>query len=49
MNIPAFFRYLNMKIEKYHKMTTNPFLEPQPIVVIWVEEPTSEENKKVDK
>ena len=38
MNIPAFFKFLNRKIEKYNKMATNPFLEPQPFVIIWVDE-----------
>ena len=46
MNIPAFFRFLNRKIEKYNKMATNPFLAPQPIVIIWVEENNSEDKKE---
>ena len=43
MNIPNFFKFLNKKIEKYDKMATNPFLEPQPIVIIWIEKDTQED------
>ena len=49
MNIPTFFRFLNMKIEKYHKMATNPFLEPQPIVLIWVEDSSTTVDTSQDK
>lgn len=38
MNIPTFFRFLNKKIEQYDKMATNPFIEPCPFIIIWVEE-----------
>ena len=41
MNIPTFFRFLNMKIKKYNKMATNPFTEPHPLVIIWVEDTES--------
>ena len=46
MNIPTFFRYLNIKIEKYHKMATNPFLENHPLIIIWVEENNTEYKKE---
>jgi hypothetical protein len=42
MKVSTFFKILNKKIEKYERMTTNPFTIPQPIVLIWLEE--SEEN-----
>ena len=38
MRLSTFFKILNRKIEKYDKMTSNPFLEPHPIILIWVEE-----------
>lgn len=38
MNIPTFFKFLNRKIQKYDKMTSNPFQIPQPIILIWVED-----------
>jgi hypothetical protein len=48
MNIPAFFRFLNKKIEKYNNMATNPFTVPQPIVLIWVEDSNTIENPNLD-
>lgn len=38
MNISSFFKILNRKIEKYDKMAKNPFLEPLPVIVVWVED-----------
>lgn len=38
MKVSTFFKILNRKIEKYDKMTSNPFNQPQPIVLIWVED-----------
>ncbi len=38
MKIASFFKLLNRKINKYDKLTQNPFSIPQPVVVIWVEE-----------
>jgi len=38
MTLEAFFKILNKKIEKYEKLTTNPFELPQAITLIWVEE-----------
>lgn len=38
MKIVSFFKTLNHKIEKYEKLTTNPFEFPQPITLIWVED-----------
>ena len=49
MKISAFFKILNKKIEKYDKMATNPFLEPQPIVLVWIEESSIDENKSYEK
>ena len=38
MKVSTFFKILNKKIEKYEKMTTNPFTIPRPIVLIWIED-----------
>ena len=43
MKVSSFFKILNKKIEKYDKIASNPFLKPQPIVLIWVEDVESEE------
>ena len=44
MKVSTFFKILNKKIEKYDKMATNPFTQPQPIVIIWVEDNDSKED-----
>ncbi|MBR1775637.1 hypothetical protein IJ750_01005 [bacterium] len=42
MKIPAFFKLLNKKIEKYDKAVSNPFETVNvPITIIWVEEDKS--------
>ncbi len=38
MKASTFFKILNRKIEKYDKMASNPFMEPHPIILIWVED-----------
>ena len=38
MKVATFFKTLNKKIEKYDKLATNPFIIPQEITLIWVEE-----------
>ena len=38
MIVSTFFKILNKKIEKYDKMSSNIFMRPSPIVLIWVEE-----------
>lgn len=43
MNIPTFFRFLNKKIEQYDRLALNPFIQSQPIVLIWVEEEDNNE------
>ena len=45
MNIPAFFRFLNRKIEKYDKTAVNPFLDSGSFIIIWVEDSGSEPDK----
>jgi hypothetical protein len=45
MKISSFFKILNRKIEKYNKMATNPFTQPQPIILIWVEDEKGKEEK----
>lgn len=45
MNISTFFKILNRKIERYDKIATNPFTDPQPIILVWVEETESEEKE----
>jgi hypothetical protein len=37
MKIFAFIKLLNKKINKYDKLTSNPFGTPQPITLVWVE------------
>lgn len=44
MKLYTFFKILNKKIEKYNKMATNPFLKPQPIVLVWVEDCNENKN-----
>ena len=47
MKVKSFFKLLNRKINKYDKATSNPFeAPPLPIVIVWVEEPRTCENKK---
>ena len=38
MKISSFFKILNRKIEKYDKMATNPFMQPQSFILVWIEE-----------
>ena len=39
MKFAKFFKILNKKIEKYDKMTSNPFVRPNsPITLVWVED-----------
>ena len=49
MKVAAFFKILNKKIEKYNRMATNPFTQPQPIVLIWVEEEEKSFSPKEEK
>ena len=44
MKVYQFFKILNRKINKYDKLTSNPFTIPQPITLIWVED-NEKENK----
>lgn len=44
MKMYQFFKILNRKINKYDKLTSNPFTIPQPITLIWVED-NEKENK----
>ena len=46
MKVYNFFKILNKKIEKYDKMASNPFTQPQPIIIIWVEDIDSENKKE---
>lgn len=41
MKFANFFKILNRKIEKYERMTKNPFNISRPVVIIWVEEDNS--------
>ena len=38
MKAYTFFKTLNKKIEQYNKIAQNPFTEPRPIILIWIEE-----------
>ena len=42
MKVSTFFKILNKKIEKYDKISSNPFSMPQPIVLIWVDDNNNE-------
>ena len=42
MKMSSFFKILNRKIEMYNKMASNPFMESQPIIVIWIEKAKNE-------
>ena len=44
MKVATFFKILNKKIEKYDKIASNPFLNPQPIVLVWVESVEMQDN-----
>ena len=45
MKLAKFFKILNKKIEKYDKMTSNPFMRSKvPITLVWIED-TKYENK----
>lgn len=46
MKVYNFFKILNKKIEKYDKMASNPFTQPQPIIIVWVEDIASENKKE---
>ena len=47
MQVTTFFKLLNRKIEQYNKIAKNPFMQPQSIVIVWVEEPTKEEKEDI--
>ena len=38
MKVSTFFKILNEKIEKYDKLVSNPFMQPQSVILLWVEE-----------
>ena len=44
MKLTSFFKILNKKIEKYDKMTSNPFERPQSFIIVWVEDADESEN-----
>ena len=46
MKISSFFKILNRKIDKYDKMATNPFTNPQKVIVIWIEDSELPDNAK---
>lgn len=46
MKVTTFFKILNRKIEKYDKIASNPFLNPQPIILIWVEDVEEKQDLK---
>lgn len=48
MKVASFFKILNKKIEQYDKIVSNPFLKPQPIILIWVEDYAENDKKKTD-
>ena len=45
MKIFAFIKLLNKNINKYDKLTYNPFGKPQPITLVWVEDNTLDSQK----
>ena len=46
MKVSTFFKILNKKIEKYDKMATNPFSQPQSIVIVWIEDFEDKKNEE---
>ena len=38
MKISSFFKILKRKINKYDKITSNPFLNNKQVIIIWVED-----------
>ena len=38
MKLSPFFKLLKRKIDMYDKAATNPFTNPQKIVIVWVED-----------
>ena len=38
MKIFAFIKLLNKKINKYDNLASNPFGDPQPITLIWIDD-----------
>ena len=38
MKINSFFKTLNRKINMYDKMSTNPFIDSNRFIIVWVEE-----------
>lgn len=38
MKIASFFKILNRKIDKYDKLTSNPFSVCRPITLVWIED-----------
>ena len=49
MKLSSFFKILNRKIEKYNRMATNPFMEHQPIILIWIDEDKKDFSQKEEK
>ena len=49
MKVTTFFKILNRKIEQYDKMATNPFTQPQQIIIVWVEDGDGKENSTENK
>lgn len=46
MKVSTFFKILNKKIERYDKMASNPFTNPQPVLIVWVEDVTEKNEPK---
>ncbi|MBQ7125577.1 hypothetical protein IJO12_00660 [bacterium] len=44
MKISSFFKILKRKIDKYDRITSNPFLENRHVIIIWVEEDEDKPN-----
>lgn len=38
MKVSTFFKILNRKIEQYEKKVSNPFMKPQHVIIVWVED-----------
>jgi len=46
MKLASFFKILNRKINQYDKIATNPFTNPQKVIVIWIEDGEVPESSK---
>jgi len=49
MKVSTFFKILNKKIDKYDKITKNPFTIPQSIIIVWFDKDDSKSSQDLNK